>query len=154
MNWNFPGSPAVKTLPSNAGGVGSVPGRGAKVPHTFRPIRLLSFETLGIVTWPKWSQWGHYDPIKTFWLVQPEKRHAFSFLLKLELWEFKTSISRSHLVAGGSYLSVNGTSTRGMQTWNMEGCTVPMALFELLPMSPFVFIYLTMTGFSCGMQDH
>ena len=37
MNWDFPGSPAVKTLPSNAGGVGSVPGWGAKVPHTFQP---------------------------------------------------------------------------------------------------------------------
>ena len=30
---NFPGSPVVKTLPSNAGGVGSIPGRGAKIPH-------------------------------------------------------------------------------------------------------------------------
>ena len=27
------GSPVVKTLPSNAGGAGSIPGRGAKIPH-------------------------------------------------------------------------------------------------------------------------
>lgn len=37
MNWDFPGSPAVKTLPSNAGGVGSGPGCGTKIPHTYRP---------------------------------------------------------------------------------------------------------------------
>ena len=38
MARDFPGGPVVKTLPSNAGGVGSVPGQGAKTPH---------------VTWPK-----------------------------------------------------------------------------------------------------
>ena len=27
----------VKTLPSNAGGVGSIPGRGAQTPHASRP---------------------------------------------------------------------------------------------------------------------
>ena len=30
---NFPGSPVVKTSPSNAGGAGSIPGRGVKIPH-------------------------------------------------------------------------------------------------------------------------
>ena len=30
---DFPGSPVVKTLPSNAGGVGSIPGQGTKIPH-------------------------------------------------------------------------------------------------------------------------
>ena len=30
---DFPGGPVVKTLPSNAGGVGSIPGQGAKLPH-------------------------------------------------------------------------------------------------------------------------
>ena len=35
--WDFPGSPEVKTSPSNAGGVGSIPGRGAKIPHASRP---------------------------------------------------------------------------------------------------------------------
>ena len=31
---NFPGSPeAVKTLPPNAGAMGSIPGQGTKVPH-------------------------------------------------------------------------------------------------------------------------
>ena len=30
---DFPGSPVVKTLPSNAGDVGSIPGQGTKVLH-------------------------------------------------------------------------------------------------------------------------
>ena len=34
---NFPGSPVVKTLPSNAGGAGSILGRGAKIPHSYWP---------------------------------------------------------------------------------------------------------------------
>ena len=35
--WDFPGSPVVKTLPSNVPGVGLVPGQGAKIPHALRP---------------------------------------------------------------------------------------------------------------------
>ena len=31
--WDFPSGPVVKTLPSNAGGVGSIPGWGTKIPH-------------------------------------------------------------------------------------------------------------------------
>ena len=34
---DFPGGPVVKTSPSNAGGVGSIPGRGDKIPHALRP---------------------------------------------------------------------------------------------------------------------
>ena len=34
---DFPGSPVVKTLPSNAGGADSIPRRGAKIPHASRP---------------------------------------------------------------------------------------------------------------------
>ena len=30
---NFPGSPIVKTLPSNAAGVGLIPGLGTGMPH-------------------------------------------------------------------------------------------------------------------------
>ena len=30
---DFPGGPVVKTLLSNAGGTGSIPGWGAKTPH-------------------------------------------------------------------------------------------------------------------------
>ena len=30
---NFPGSSVVKTLPSNAGSAGSIPGQEAKIPH-------------------------------------------------------------------------------------------------------------------------
>ena len=32
-NRDFPRGPVVKTRPSNAGGVGSIPGQGTKIPH-------------------------------------------------------------------------------------------------------------------------
>lgn len=35
--WGLPGGLVVKTLPSKARGVGSIPGRGAKVPHSSWP---------------------------------------------------------------------------------------------------------------------
>ena len=34
---DFSGGPVVKTSPSNAGGVGSIPGQGAKIPHALQP---------------------------------------------------------------------------------------------------------------------
>ena len=34
---DFPGSPVVKTLPSNAGGVGLIPGWGTEIPHVSHP---------------------------------------------------------------------------------------------------------------------
>ena len=34
---DFPGGPVVQTLPSNAGGAGSIPGWGAKIPHASWP---------------------------------------------------------------------------------------------------------------------
>ena len=34
---DFPGGPLVKTSPSSAGGVGLIPGRGAKVLHALWP---------------------------------------------------------------------------------------------------------------------
>ena len=34
---DFPGSPVVNTSPSSAGGSGSIPGQGAKIPHASRP---------------------------------------------------------------------------------------------------------------------
>ena len=33
MIWDFPGGPVVKNLPSKAGDMGSIPGRGTKIPH-------------------------------------------------------------------------------------------------------------------------
>ena len=33
---DFPGCPVVKTLPSNAGDAGLIPGRGAKIPHALQ----------------------------------------------------------------------------------------------------------------------
>ena len=35
--WDFPGGPVVKTSPSNAGGAGSNPGWGGKIPHASWP---------------------------------------------------------------------------------------------------------------------
>ena len=32
---DFPGDPLVKTLPSKAEGMGSIPGQGVKIPHAF-----------------------------------------------------------------------------------------------------------------------
>ena len=37
MTGDFSGGPVVKTSPSNAGGAGSTPGRGAKIPHASGP---------------------------------------------------------------------------------------------------------------------
>ena len=34
---DFPGSPVVKTLPSDAGGAASIPGEGAKIEHASQP---------------------------------------------------------------------------------------------------------------------
>ena len=36
MSWDFPGSPVVKTSPSDAGGVGSIPHGGARIPQASR----------------------------------------------------------------------------------------------------------------------
>ena len=33
MSWDFSGGPVVKNLPSNAGDMGSIPGRGTKSPR-------------------------------------------------------------------------------------------------------------------------
>ena len=35
--WDFPGGPVAKTSPSNAGGAGSIPGGGARIPHASWP---------------------------------------------------------------------------------------------------------------------
>jgi len=34
---DFPGGPVVKTLLSNAGGVGLIPDQGGKIPHASQP---------------------------------------------------------------------------------------------------------------------
>ena len=40
-NTGFPVAPVVKTLPSNAGHVGSIPGRGTKIPRALGQLRPL-----------------------------------------------------------------------------------------------------------------
>ena len=37
LSGNLPGCPVAKTSPSKAGGVGSIPGLGAKIPHDLLP---------------------------------------------------------------------------------------------------------------------
>ena len=37
MDWDFPGGPVVKTSPSKAGGAGSIPGQGTKIPLALWP---------------------------------------------------------------------------------------------------------------------
>ena len=39
QNRDFPGGPVVGTLPSNAEGVGSIPGQGAQIPHALWPLK-------------------------------------------------------------------------------------------------------------------
>ena len=34
---DFPGGPVVQKLPSDAGGVGSIPGQGSEIPHASWP---------------------------------------------------------------------------------------------------------------------
>ena len=36
--WDFPGAPVVKTPPSSAGDVGSIPGWGTKIPHAAQQL--------------------------------------------------------------------------------------------------------------------
>ena len=37
---DFPGGPVVKTLPSNTGSPGSIPGQGVKLPHGSQPKKI------------------------------------------------------------------------------------------------------------------
>ena len=48
--WGFPGGPMVKTSPSNAEAVGSVPGQGAKITHTSWPKTQKANNRSNIVT--------------------------------------------------------------------------------------------------------
>ena len=43
--WDFPGGPVVKTSPSNAGDVGSIPGQGTKSAHTMGQLSLCATTT-------------------------------------------------------------------------------------------------------------
>ena len=45
MGRDFPGGPVVKNLPSNAGDVGSIPGRGTKIPHAVGQLSLCTTTT-------------------------------------------------------------------------------------------------------------
>ena len=45
MLWDFPGGPGVKNPPSNAGDVGSTPGRGTKIPHATGQLSLRATTT-------------------------------------------------------------------------------------------------------------
>ena len=47
---NFPGDLVVKTLPSNAGGIGSIPGWGAKIPQA-SPLKIQNIKWARILEW-------------------------------------------------------------------------------------------------------
>ena len=42
---DFPGGPVIKTSPSNARGMGSIPGQGAKISHSSQPKKKTKHET-------------------------------------------------------------------------------------------------------------
>ena len=67
--WDFPGSPVVKTLPSNVPGVGLVPGQGAKIPHALRPKK------------PKIKQKQYWNKFNNDFKNDPHKRKVSKKLL-------------------------------------------------------------------------
>ena len=50
VSGDFPGSPVVKTSPSNAGGVSSIPGQETKIPHASQPKNKNIKNRINIVT--------------------------------------------------------------------------------------------------------
>ena len=42
--WDFPGGPFVGTSPFTVGGVGSIPGQGAKIPQALWPKRTINIK--------------------------------------------------------------------------------------------------------------
>ena len=109
---------------------------------------LISFKPLGrchmTQAKPIRSFWSSFE---TFWLAWSEKRHAFSFLLKLELWECKPSFSRSHL--GGDYLSTNRPTQGGCRherwrdTWSWWHCLSSWIQPYLKPATPVIYIFMS-----------
>ena len=63
-NWDFSDGPVVKTLPSNAGGAGSIPGQGAKITYASGPKNQNIKERSSIVT----------NSIKTLKMVHIKKK--------------------------------------------------------------------------------
>ena len=60
---DFPGGPVIKTSPSNSEGVGSIPGQGAKIPHSSWPRKKKTYNRSNTVT----------NSIKTFLMVNVKK---------------------------------------------------------------------------------
>ena len=73
---DFPGSPMVGTSPSSAGSTGSIPARGAKIPHALRP-KNQNMKQKNIVT----------NSIKTLKMVH----------IKKNLWKKSTRNERKRL---------------------------------------------------------
>ena len=55
---DFPGSPVVKTSPSNAGGVGSIPHQRAKIPQTSWPKKRVNNRSNIITNLMKTVKWS------------------------------------------------------------------------------------------------
>ena len=76
---DFPGSPVVKILPSNAGGAGLIPGQGAKIPHALWPKNQNIKNRSNIVR----------NSIKTLKMVHIKKKILKKIFLKLNKMEKK-----------------------------------------------------------------
>ena len=64
---DLPGSPVVNILPSNAGGAGSIPGWGVKIPHDSWPKNQNINSRCNVVT----------DSIKTLEMVHTKKKNKY-----------------------------------------------------------------------------
>ena len=79
-SWVLPGGPVVTNPPCNAGDAGSVPGRGAKIPHAseqLSPALWSPATTTGELSAPQWrSTCYHEDP------MQPNKNCLLKIIKK------------------------------------------------------------------------
>ena len=75
--WDLLGGPVVKTLPSNAGGVGLIPGRRAKIPHAL---------------WPKKSK---------HWKKKKRKSYCNKFKKDFKMVHIKKEISKKRAAVRG-----------------------------------------------------
>ena len=65
-SWDFPGGPVVKVSPSNARGMGSIPGWGTKIPHVL-------------------SHFSHVQTVVTLWTVACQAP-LYMRLFRQEYW--------------------------------------------------------------------
>ena len=59
MDWDFPGGAVVKTSPSKAGGAGSIPDQGTKIPPALRPNNQTIKQSKIVTNWIKTLKMVH-----------------------------------------------------------------------------------------------